>query len=377
MRIGLETLSCDSTTGIGRIVRALAVAFIERGHEVHILTHDPGVLDEQIRVHKVTGFSRSKGLSKILFRVFEEQRLRKLNCDVVYSFGVGRCADVVAAQSCHRAGMEVLDAYSLSSWEERNLGLYDMISLGDEKALVDPSKKRRIIACSNLVKSQLVGNYSVDPDRIVVIPNGISPGETDRSAPTQALLRMEWGIGKEEKVLLFMGNEFARKGLHIVLEAMGRVARSDLRLIVAGGGKVSPYRRLVSALRLSERVTFLGAVENPERLFSVADLFVFPTLYEPFGMAVLESMAAGVPVITSKTCGAVEGMEHGRHGIFLDDPASAGDLATWINALLADRDLYRTLSTEGRSKGGEFCWDLIADRTLDVLDGARMERRNP
>jgi UDP-glucose:(heptosyl)LPS alpha-1,3-glucosyltransferase len=375
MRIGLETLSCNRSTGIGRIVRALASAFVQRDHEVHILTQDPESLDERIHVHRVQGVPHSKALSKIMFRAGEERRLRVLRCDVIYSFGVGRSADVVAAQSCHRAGMNILEPYALDAWENRNLGLYDMVSLSDEKALMDPLKMRRIIACSNLVKYQMVATYGVDPERIVVIPNGVSPRPVETSHSARTHLRTEWGMGQEEKVLLFMGNEFARKGLHVVFEAMARLDRADLHLIVAGAGNVGPFARLAGALRLTENVTFLGTVKEPERLFDAVDLLVFPTLYEPFGMVVLEAMAAGVPVITSRHCGAVEGMEHGRHGIFLDDPTSAGDIAAGINTLLTDNVLYSRLSSEGRTKASEFCWNMIADRTLDVLENASVERR--
>ncbi len=376
MRIGLETLSCDPRTGIGRIARALANAFSQRGHEVHIIAHDPGPPDVRTHAHRVMGFPRSKALSKILFRIDEQRCLRTLSCDITYSFGIGRRADVVAAQSCHRAGMEILKSHSLAPWERPNWGLYDMVSLNDEKALLTSKRTKRIIACSNLVKNQIIQYYGVEPGRIVVIPNGVSLHGGDRSGEFLASLRKQWGIAEEERVLLFTGNEFSRKGLKSVLEAMAKLDMPNLRLVVAGRGNIRPYERLAEALRLAGRVTFLGSVENPDRLFGVADLFVFPTLYEPFGMVVLEAMAAGVPVITSKSCGAVEGMTQGFHGIFLDDPTSAAEVADGIRRLLADENLRNKLSVEGRNKASEFRWDAIAARTLEVLERARMERLN-
>ena len=376
MRICLETLSCDQRTGIGRIVRALAHEFVARGNDVHIVTHDPGVLDAAIHTHNVMGFPRSKALSKILFRYGERRHLRSLNADVAYSFGVGRWADVVAAQSCHRAGMEILGTHSLALWEQRAWGLYDMISLSDEKALLTSKQERRIIACSNLVKDQLVHYYGVGPERIVVIPNGIEPRPSETPTETSTLLREQLGLVSEEKVLLFMGNEFARKGLHTVIEAMARLAMPGLRLVVAGGGYRRPFERLAAALGIEDRVTFLGKVAEPEQLFGVADLFVFPSLYEPFGMVVLEAMAAGVPVITSRACGATEGMRHGLHGIFLDDPTSAGEVAEWVRTLLADDVLSRKISREGKIIASQFCWDAIAERTLEVLEGARAAQQS-
>ncbi len=110
-------------------------------------------------------------------------------------------------------------------------------------------------------------------------------------------------------------------------------------------------------------------------MFEISDVFIFPTLYEPFGMVVLEAMAAGLPVIASRNCGATEGMTHGLHGIFLDDPTSAGELAEWIRTLLADDVLSRKISEGGRNIARTFCWDTIAERTFDVLEGARAARQ--
>jgi UDP-glucose:(heptosyl)LPS alpha-1,3-glucosyltransferase len=367
MRVGLETLSCDGRTGIGRIVRALSSAFAFRGHEVHVFAHEPGLPDEGIHVHRVPGFPGSKALSKVLFRVGQRQRVLRANCDVTYSFGVGRQADVVAAQSCHKAGIEILQSHPVARSERRNLGLYDAVSLRDEQALLTSGSTKRIVACSNLVRNQIIQFYDVDPERIVVIPNGVASRMTTRDAGVIKNTRRQLGISDCDKVLLFVGNEFGRKGLGTVLEAMARLAAPEVRLLVAGSGNIRAYERFAAALRVAGKVTFLGGVENPEKLFDAVDLFVFPTLYEPFGMVILEAMAAGVPVITSGNCGAVEGMEHGRHGVFLDDPTSAGGLAEWIRTLLFDEELRQKLSAAGRTKAGEFCWDSVADKTLEVL----------
>jgi UDP-glucose:(heptosyl)LPS alpha-1,3-glucosyltransferase len=375
MRIGLETLSCDDSTGIGRIVRSLVREFSAQGHEVHVLTAETGQFDECTRVHRTFGFPGSKALSKILFRVDEVRHLRSMNCDVTYSFGVGRKADVVAAQSCHLAGKDILRSHALSSWEGRNWGLYDAVSLDDERALLTGETARRVIACSNLVKNQIVKYYGTDPSLIEVVPNGVTLPTIDRSNEGMTSRKRQWGLSGSEKTLLFVGNEFARKGLRVVLEAIAQVDVRDLRLLVAGNANPAPYRRLADSLGITGKVTFLGTVRNPEELFGAADLFVLPALYEPFGMVVIEAMAAGVPVITSRICGAVEGMIHGHHGIFLDDPSSVETIAGWIHTLLSDQELSRELSDASRRKATAFSWDIVATRTLEILKRASLERR--
>jgi UDP-glucose:(heptosyl)LPS alpha-1,3-glucosyltransferase len=374
MRIGLETLSCDASTGIGRIVGALAREFSVQGHEIHVVTSEPCRMDDRIHVHRTVGFPRSKALSKVLFRAQEERHLRSLHCDVTYSFGVGRGADVVAAQSCHLAGKEILKSHSKKSGEGRNWGVYDFVSLGDERALLTGENTKLIIACSHLVKDEIVQYYGVHPDRIVVIPNGVALRAVDRSAGGMASKKKKWGVSEKEKTLLFMGNEFARKGLRTVLESFARLGTCDVRLLVAGKGNTRPYASLAGELGITGSVTFLGSVQNPEELFGAADLFVLPTVYEPFGMVVIEAMAAGVPVIASRTCGAVEGMTHGHHGFFLDDPSSAEEVVHCIRTLLTSEDLRKKLSAAGCSKAAEFTWDKVAARTLEVLHSASREQ---
>lgn len=371
MRIALETLNCDRRAGIGRIVRALAREFLRADHEVHIVTQDPDCEVEGVAVHSLASVPGSKGLSKALFRFQEGQTLSRLRCDVCYSFGVGREANVVAAQSCHRAGMQAMKDLGLKSWERRSLGLYDKVSLADERALMTPGKGQKIIACSGLVKKQLLQYYQIEPDHVTVIPNGVTcrTEGSGSETPGAAALRKVWGIGREDKVLLFIGNEFRRKGLKVILETLAKLSRADLLLLVAGAGDEAPYRKQAESLGIGNRVRFLGPVEGPDRLFQAADLFVFPTLYEPFGMVVLEAMAAGIPVITSKSCGAVEGMADGVHGLYLEDPASSEELAEEVQRLLADNDLRVTISVEGRARAREYSWEKVAARHLAVFEG--------
>jgi UDP-glucose:(heptosyl)LPS alpha-1,3-glucosyltransferase len=375
MRIALETLSCDSQTGIGRIVRALAGVFVARGHAVDIVTTDPGDLAGQKHVHRAARVPGSRALSKVVFS-FEERRIvKRLDHDIILSFGVGRMADVVAAQSCHKGGKKVLHRYALDGGDGRNWGLYDRVSLRDEKVLLTSEKTKRIIACSDRVKHEIIQEYKVSPGRITVIPNGVSVRNIDRSKKAVAQRKKEGGIDTDEHVLLFVGNEFGRKGLRTILEAISRPGWKRIRLLVAGGGNIAAYSRLAHVLGVAERVTFLGCVREIERLFDCADLFVFPTLYEPFGMVVVEAMASGVPVITSRACGAVEGMTPRVHGLYLDDPSSIEEVAGAIQRLVSDEALRTSLSNAGREKAREFSWDLIGDKMLAVLSGVCGETR--
>ncbi|MBM2841786.1 MAG: hypothetical protein HW412_2314 [Bacteroidetes bacterium] len=372
MRIGLLCQSCDNRTGIGRIVNSLASEFSSLGHQVSCAAQFFDGTDERITRVQVPHLSSSKGLNKLLFR-FNGMPFDRSKVDIVHTFGVGRGAHVVSAQSCHRAGMKLLSPLRSQLLERGNVGLYDRISLADERSLLTSPRTRRIIAVSRLVKSQVEEEYHVDPQLISVVPNGVNYKLLQELPDNKKRMevRSRLGLSQSDFVLLFVGNEFGRKGLGVLLNAMKALRDKSLRLLVIGGGDQNAYARRASELGIADRVSFLGSVSNPETMYIAADAFVLPALYEPFGIVILEAMGAGVPVITSKSCGATEGMQHRRHVLHLDDLTSPEKLAEAIRMLRRDEVLRRTLIAAGVEKAKEFSWDRIARMMLAVYDEAR------
>jgi glycosyltransferase involved in cell wall biosynthesis len=97
-----------------------------------------------------------------------------------------------------------------------------------------------------------------------------------------------------------------------------------------------------------------------------ADLFVLPAIYEPFGIVVLEAMAAGVPAVVSRSCGAAEGMRHRHDLVLLEENGSVEELVEAIREVRQDESLRRTMSEAGKIKAREFSWDLIATKMLGI-----------
>jgi glycosyltransferase involved in cell wall biosynthesis len=119
-------------------------------------------------------------------------------------------------------------------------------------------------------------------------------------------------------------------------------------------------------LGIADSVLFMGSVSKPEALYFAADALVFPSLYEPFGIVVLEAMAAGLPVITSRFCGAVEGMMHEEHGLYLDDPSDINNLCQQMQRLVSDKGLRARLAANGKQEAGKFDWSSIAPQILNI-----------
>ncbi len=372
MRIGLVSQSYDNRTGIGRIVKALALEFVGLGHAVSCAAQHFEDVDRRITECHVPSLSSSKALNKMLFTL-NGSPFSGGEVDIINTFGVGRGANIVTAQSCHRAGMELLRSKSDQFLESRGLGLYDRVSLIDERVLLTVPTTKRIMAVSQLVKSQIETFYKVAPEKVTVVPNGVDYTlfKALRTRVDRSGQRMSLGFSPDDFVLLFVGNEFGRKGLKTLLQSLAALNDRKLRLLVVGGGDRQAYERRTAELGIMDNVSFMGNIPAPETMYLVADAFVIPSLYEPFGIVILEAMAAGVPVITSKSCGASEGMTDREHLLLLENPASVEELTEAIGLLSRDETMRRKLIAAGVEKAKEFSWDRIARKVLSVYEDVR------
>jgi heptosyltransferase-2 len=200
---------------------------------------------------------------------------------------------------------------------------------GAERRLAGAQAGPLIIAISNYVAEQFKTHYHTPQERIVVIPNGIKPApkvEVSRINSVRANLLNQLGLKETEKPVLFFfaGHDFCRKGLDCLVQAMGRLQeinnRTPARLIIAGRANTGAYRRLAKKLNVEDRILFLGAVNSVQDLIAATDVAVLPTFDDPCSRFILEALAAGRPVITTKFNGATDLFVDDRHGRVIDEP---------------------------------------------------------
>jgi len=177
---------------------------------------------------------------------------------------------------------------------------------------------RRIIAVSQQVKREIEGAYGVEPQRIVVIPNGVDAEmfHPRHRAGFRAPVRERLGVTPDQFLVLFVGGDYRLKGLAALLEAARRVARA-LRVLAVG---VRPDAALVQLVRekdLQQMVMFSGHTTDVASLYAAADCFALPTRYDTFSLATLEAMASGLPVIVSRAAGVSELLSPGRDSLIL------------------------------------------------------------
>jgi UDP-glucose:(heptosyl)LPS alpha-1,3-glucosyltransferase len=193
-----------------------------------------------------------------------------------------------------------------------------------ERAIFDPHNTRSIVTNSQLSKKLIGKFYPTFPqERIRVIYNGVDHDQfkVGSRAREDSTLR-----------LLFVGQDFKRKGLAAVISAVAAAIAQgcDCQLRVVGRDDAAPYQTLADQLSIGERIHFTGATKNIEAAYQGADLFVFPSLYDPFANVVLECLACGTPVITTTTNGSSEVIIEGANGYVVEGQSS--DLVTDITS---------------------------------------------
>jgi len=190
--------------------------------------------------------------------------------------------------------------------------------------------------------------------------------------------RAALGLAPEDRVLLFIGSDYWRKGLDRVLAAVSVLAEQgeSVRLLVAGGDRrQASYADLATRLGLGGQVMFLGQVKRPEELYAVADLFVLPTRYDPFANVTLEALASGVPVLTSKVNGAVDLMPTSAGVTILADGCGAESTAAKISAMI-EVAAWEQRSQAARALAEQFSGAAMTNRWEDFLRAQVQQRRS-
>jgi UDP-glucose:(heptosyl)LPS alpha-1,3-glucosyltransferase len=225
-----------------------------------------------------------------------------------------------AGDGVHRQWLEHRARHA-SPFERASIALnpYHRYVCAAEKSMFEHPGLRAVICNSNMVRGEILRHFSIAEDKLHVIYNGV---DTERFHPRERAARRDGCI-----VLAFVGSGFARKGLDTVLAAMAR-SHLSLRLLVVGRDRELPrFVALAQSLKIVERVTFVGGVEDVRPYYGAADALVLPSLYDPFPNVVLEAMAMGLPAIVSDQCGAAELVKHGESGwiVHAQDAEVLGD----------------------------------------------------
>lgn len=228
----------------------------------------------------------------------------------------------------------------------------------------------RVLVVSEHTRREVIGLLGVPPERVVVTPNAAR--EHFRPPDPAALEAFRARKGLPERFVLYVGTLEPRKNLTTLLEAYAIVAQDQAAPLLVGGGKGWLYDAVfqrLEALGLRDRVRFVGYLDEEELplWYAAATVFVFPSIYEGFGMPPLEAMACGTPVVASNTSSLPEVVGDAGLTVSPYDPAA---LAEAIRRVLDDADLRQELRERGLRQARAFSWRLTAERTLAAYEAA-------
>lgn len=329
-------------------------------HEIHVYAQESNQPVAGVHYHRVFCLSRKpRWINQLLFAIASWWRTRT-GFDVVHSHENtwhGQIQTIHVRPTRYnlfhgRRGLRLA-----LRWLKVVLSLRLLTYVWLEGARFKPVPGRHVVATSETLRAECEQAYPGSPLAV------ITPG-TDLPQPglTRAAARQQLGLPIKRPLLLFVANDYARKGLDALLQALQRLP-SEVSLAVVGNPKpIARYRELASQLGVQERVHFLGSLHDLRPAYTAADCLAHPTLEDSFAMVVLEALAHGLPVVVSGPahCGISRQLRHGVEALLLDDPRDAARLAEHLSTVLQQPVVAQQLSQHGRAFAQGHSWESAA-----------------
>ncbi len=339
MRIALINKDFDASRGGGELYAInLAQGLVARGHDVTLVGRSvalPGA--DRMGFIRVEPAPSSNARRVESFCRAVDAVLHRDEFDLVHGL------TQVYPQDIHRNGGGVFrqwELYSLPNPLVRavvRLSPRNRVQRALEARIYDPANVLWVQTNSELVKGHVIRHYGLPPERIEAIHNGVDlEAFHPRNAPAGLAVRTALGIAPDAPVVLFVGNNIRRKGLAFLARALATVpGATGIHLVVVGHEERRKIDRALAAHPGPKH--WVGGQADVAPYYAAADVFVMPTLYDPFANVTLEALASGVPVVTTRHNGAHEILDDSACAGVVETPRDVGGLAREIDRLLASR----------------------------------------
>jgi UDP-glucose:(heptosyl)LPS alpha-1,3-glucosyltransferase len=366
VKVGIVIATYRRTGGLERVARAWARGLAARGHDVTVFAQEVEEADEGISFTTVGGARRPRWLRAATFPQRATQAVDGADLDVVCGFGATLLTPaVLGTAGPHRAwfeqGLAEAPALTLAGLRRR-LNPHHRVVLSLEKKVFAGKRFERVYATSPQAAADFDRLYGVEAG---VLPNGVDLDEFIIDDGARDRMRKAWDAG-DRYVVLTIANEVARKGIEELIFAFA-VLRREIpgALLVIGGDASGPRAaRLARRIGVAEDIRFIGHVSDAAAAYAAADVFAFPTHYDPWGLVAVESLACGTPVVCGAAAGVAAEINDGETGIVVGDVRNPDALA---GALIRAQDLVVTPEA-CRASIAHLGWDHIIDRVEIILD---------
>lgn len=369
MKIALCFPGCFRRGGVERVVLATANGLAERGHEVHVFAKraETQELHEAVCFHCVDAPSSPGPWALARFPVACKRAMIEsgLVFDVTGGFGVA-CppSDVAWVQSVHARWLEVSRGDAGGTFGQRvrrRLNPFHAVALSMERRRFGHGGHRQLLALTGDVANDLKQFYDVESDRCAVLPNGYDPQafNPSRAAELRNHAREQFGLSVDEPVVVFVANESQRKGLPVLLESVGRMQRPEVKVLAVGRLPEAEVRAAAEAVGMAKQLIMPGPVDDVTLAYAAGDVFALPTVYEAWGLVIVEAMACGIPVVTSELAGAAEAVNDGNNGWLLQNP---DDVEALTRCLESAMDTLPMTAQDRSESVASYRWSRIIER---------------
>lgn len=375
MRIALVNHRVGTNSGQGRVNYIIAREAVRRGHDVVLLASrvDDGMREASSVDHvKIevdaypTALLRNQVFAWKSYRWLQDHQ-SAVDCVVANGSITWASPSVNIVHYLHRSRLSSSFASvgARSGLKKYYQLLYTLLNaIWERIALYQAST---IVAVSRQVRDSLREAGITGPD-VHVIPNGVDPETFYPSAGPVPEARSAFGLPAGVSLALFVGDiRRPLKNLETVLRAVRRVP--TCHLAVAGPMEGSPYPDMVRNWGLTDRIHFLGTIDDVPALMRASDVFVFPSRYESFSLVVLEAMASGLPVLTTSAVGASRLLTPDC-GVVIDDPEDVPAIVRFLQRMLDDADRRRQMGMKARDIVLDYTVEDMAHRHLSVIEEA-------
>ena len=380
MKVALVIEQFDSRRGgAEQWTVQFAARLLARRHEVHVLAKRFG---EQVRTMPIVAHRLPRTTTRPGFAEAAQAQLLAIAPDVIHDMGAGWFCDVFqphggsfAALSRRKLRMVAPWMRPLKSRVDRLLSRHRQFRALFERQYVDDG--RLMVALSRTVAADFQQFHDVPEQRIRLIYNGV---DTERFSPERRRqyreqLRHQLGLNADVVLILIVTHNFRLKGVPLLLRALRGLKRSDapVLLLVVGGKRIGGWMRAAGRLGVGRAVTFAGSVDDTVPYYAAADIYAHPTFYDSCSLVVLEALAGGLPVVTTRYNGAAELMTDRREGYVMDDPADLSELTSRLESLL-DGDVRRRMGEAGRRLALKHTLEHNVAQMLAVYEESLQER---
>jgi len=298
---------------------------------------------------------------------------RHLGADVVHSHMYR--SNTPATVAARLAGVPVIvsQVHNVDTWDTRRQRNMDRFLMRWRSA---------VVAVSETVKRDIVNQLGVDPAKIRVIYNGVNTDAFSVSLENRVQERKREGLPLFATVAIHVARLVEQKNHRGLLQAFSRVAAiaPDLVLLIVGDGPMrGALEEETRTLGLGHRVVFAGRRHDVPRLLALADFSVLPSFKEGFSNVIVESLAAGLPLLVTDVGGNAEAVRDGVEGIVVRDPRNIAGLAKGLERLASDPILREAMAGKARERARDFSVDEMAVRVgrlyLDLMEESRAKKR--